>query len=504
MAFENDNAPYTLPTPTLLALAGEGDSSAAPAGGFAPGFALPKNIAQWNAPRNVHKSPANSNRDDSEALAKKMIDTSLNQIVQALANPSLTEEQRASLMAQQSQLEGLRAQMSLGASGVNVQQILSTALAASATVASTVASVGSGAGVMGAAGLSANMQVLTAMHRELYNSDPIYREQADRIVGGILEDRGKKDARDKSVSQQFADAGIHTSVDDKLNELHKKMKGLKQPQDNQEIARLNAEIDAARIQQTEEWKQIAHDMGRPDLEALADKEITARNKEFEDSMKLRKELFDEMVKAMRRKGVTQESIEKQIKAFDAETVTLTKTQDVKEVKKDILEYKKEISTNDKTVKSEESKIKIQSAENTIASQAHDATESPAQPDTKILTLGKKLASLSPSDETKEIAALNTEISTLRLAQAEEWNKAAQDKGDLVLSDTAQKEVNKIKSDLEKTQAPKVAEAKAETTLKTKLTLAHQDASNGEHILPTRLALNTPEGAKKDSASLSKA
>jgi len=131
----------------------------------------------------------------------------------------------------------------------------------------------------------------------------------DRIVGGILDDRGKKDARDKSISQQFADAGIRTSVDGKLDELHKKMAGLKHPQDDQEIMRLNAEIDAARKQQAEEWKQKKRMRSeRPDLEDIADKEIHARNKEFDKSMAERQRLFDELVKSMRRKGISQREL----------------------------------------------------------------------------------------------------------------------------------------------------------------------------------------------------
>jgi len=133
-------------------------------------------------------------------------------------------------------------------------------------------------------------------------------------------------------------------------------------------------------------------------------------------------------------------------------VKLTKKQDVGEVKKDIQEYRKQASVyDDKTEKTEESKHREITAENNPEFQTQNAIDSSVQLDLKIRTLGKKLALLSPSDETKEIAALNTEITTLRLAQAEEWKKAAQEKGDLALSDTAQKEVNKIKSDLEKNQ-----------------------------------------------------
>jgi hypothetical protein len=223
MAFENDNAPYTLPPPTLVALAGEGDSSAAPAGGFAPGFALPKNIAHWNAPRNAQKSPANSNKDDSEALAKKMIDTSLSQILQALANPSLTEEQRASLMAQQSQLEGLRAQMSLGASGVNVQQILSTALAASATVASTVASVGMGGDARVIDMQISSSQRMIDLQNRLYENDPIYRAQTDALMKDADVARkafGETGSKINSLSQEL---GLDTAESDrKRAEIDKK------------------------------------------------------------------------------------------------------------------------------------------------------------------------------------------------------------------------------------------------------------------------------------------
>ncbi|MDB9457827.1 hypothetical protein PN473_05285, partial [Dolichospermum circinale CS-545/17] len=387
----------------------------------------------------------------------------------------------------------------MGASGVNLQQILSTALSVSATVASTVASVGMGGD---AAGLSANMQALTAMHRELYTSDPVYQKQADQIIGGILENRDKKDTRDKSIAKQFADAGIRTSVDGTLDELHKKMAGLKHPEDDVEIASLNAEIDAARKQQAQEWKQKAHDMGRTDLENIADKEMDARNKEFEESMKERQRLFDEMVKSMRRKGMSEKSIKDATIAHNEETVTLTKKHDIKGVKEDILEYKANLTKKeDKTVKTEmiSRDSRVSSSDRSILSRAEDGNKNKIN---TLSDLAEKLAALNPSSDSLPITHADSEIGLVRHEPLKAAQKVAEGSGRTDLSENAKIQLEMIKADLSKSlpYKPENQQGSSSVESNTTLKLAHKEASAADRISPTTLAVNTQDGVRKDSAA----
>lgn len=113
----------------------------------APGFEEAARALRWDAPQAVRSQPdERSIREREErAQAQKTIENGLSSIRMALANPNLSDAQRAELSHQQSQLEGLQTQLTTGARSVDVAHVSAVASQVSSSVSAMVASVGMGA-----------------------------------------------------------------------------------------------------------------------------------------------------------------------------------------------------------------------------------------------------------------------------------------------------------------------------------------------------------------------
>lgn len=185
----------------------------------APGFEEAARALRWDAPQAAVRPQPNerSSREREERVqAQKTIENGLSSIRMALANPNLSDAQRAELSQQQSQLEGLQTQLTTGARSVDVAHVSAVAAQVSSSVSATVASVGMGstyssAGVMHIQ----SSQQMVQLQQNLYQNDAIFRAQTDRVMGEAAQGRREVDALGRTTRTLESRLGIDTTESDR-------------------------------------------------------------------------------------------------------------------------------------------------------------------------------------------------------------------------------------------------------------------------------------------------